>query len=192
MRVPVSDLRKVASPLHSDDLEEAYHPDKQNRLGVASEREEQPIATHEHLASLKRPGEGSALDELVSWLSRSFAILAVASSVALILVGLTPQLTKLVGEIAGAAPRAVSLVRSMPLSSVPLLTAGLAYILLQLVMRPGLMELVKRLMLGAAFLLWGIVQMLPVSGLSNELGNVVIALYVVDLALIIRTDLQRA
>jgi len=182
----------VASPLHSDDLEEAYHPDKQNRLGVASEREEQPIATHEHLASLNRPGEGSALDELVSWLSRSFAILAVASSVALILVGLTPQLTKLVGEIAGAAPRAVSLVRSMPLSSVPLLTAGVAYILLQLVMRPGFLELVKRLMLGAAFLLWGIVQMLPVSGLSNELGNVVIALYVVDLALIIRTDLQRA
>jgi hypothetical protein len=174
----------VAS-LRRDDREET-------RLGIASERGDQPIATPERVSSLKRPGERSALIELASWLSRSLAILAVLSSAALILVGLTPQLTALIGAIAAAAPRVLSMVRSLPFSSVPLLTAGLAYILLQLVARPGPLELLKRLMLGAAFLLWGIVQMMPAGHLSNELGNVVIALYVVDLALIIRTDLQRA
>ena len=45
-------------------------------------------------------------------------------------------------------------------------------------------------MLGTAFLLWGVVQLMPASDLAAELGNVVIALYVVDLGLIIWTDLQ--
>jgi hypothetical protein len=48
------------------------------------------------------------------------------------------------------------------------------------------------LMLGTAFLLWGIVQLMPASNLTAELGNVVIALYVVDLGLIIWSDLERS
>ena len=46
-------------------------------------------------------------------------------------------------------------------------------------------------MLGIAFLLWGVVQLMPVSDLATELGNVVIALYVIDLGLIIWTDLEK-
>jgi hypothetical protein len=46
-------------------------------------------------------------------------------------------------------------------------------------------------MLGVAFLLWGVVQLMPASDLATELGNVVIALYVVALGLIIWTDLQK-
>jgi len=53
------------------------------------------------------------------------------------------------------------------------------------------LELLKRLMLGAAFLLWGIVQLMPPGDLAAELGNLVIALYVVDLGLIIWTELQK-
>jgi hypothetical protein len=45
-------------------------------------------------------------------------------------------------------------------------------------------------MLGIAFLLWGVVQLMPVGDLAAELGNVVIALYVLDLGLIIWTDLE--
>jgi hypothetical protein len=62
---------------------------------------------------------------------------------------------------------------------------------LQAILRPRPLELLKRLMLGAAFLLWGVVQLMPASSLATELGNVVIALYVVDLGLIIWTDLER-
>jgi hypothetical protein len=46
-------------------------------------------------------------------------------------------------------------------------------------------------MLGAAFLLWGVVQLMPASDLATELGNLVIALYVVDLGLLIWTELQK-
>jgi hypothetical protein len=58
-------------------------------------------------------------------------------------------------------------------------------------LRPRPFELLKRLMLGVAFLLWGVVQLMLASDLATELGNVVIALYVVDLGLIIWTDLQK-
>ena len=48
-------------------------------------------------------------------------------------------------------------------------------------MRPRPLELFKRVMLAAAFLLWGIVQLMPAGNLASELGNLVIALYVIDL-----------
>jgi hypothetical protein len=54
--------------------------------------------------------------------------------------------------------------------------------------RPGPLELLKKLMLGAAFLLWGVVQLMPASDLETELGNLVIALYVFDLELMIWID----
>ena len=76
------------------------------------------------------------------------------------------------------------------LSALPLLLAGASYIVLQALLRPSPLELLKRLMLGSAFLLWGITQLMPVSALATELGNIVIALYVIDLGLIIRTDLR--
>ena len=58
-------------------------------------------------------------------------------------------------------------------------------------MRPRPLELLKRVMLAAAFLLWGIVQLMPAGNLASELGNLVIALYVIDLGLIIWTDLEK-
>jgi hypothetical protein len=71
------------------------------------------------------------------------------------------------------------------------LLAGSSYVVLQAILRPRPLELLKRLMLGIAFLLWGVVQLMPVGDLAAELENVVITLYVVDLVLIIWTDLQR-
>jgi hypothetical protein len=106
-------------------------------------------------------------------------------------VGATPLLTSLPTYIAKATFRGWSLIKNLPLSAIPLLLAGSSYIVLQAILRPRPLELVKRLMLGIAFLLWGIVQLMPVSDLAVELGNVVITLYVVDLGLIIWTDLQK-
>jgi hypothetical protein len=144
-----------------------------------------------HPSSIRRPGEGPPLQELLRWIARSLAVLAVLSSFALLCVGATPLLTSLPTHIAKAAFRGWALVKSLPLSALPLLLAGSSYVVLQAILRPRPLELLKRLMLGIAFLLWGVVQLMPASDLSAELGNVVIALYVVDLGLIIWTDLQK-
>ena len=143
------------------------------------------------ISSFKRPGEGSALEEILRWLARSLAVMALLSSFALLCVGATPMLSSLPTYIAKAALRAWALVKNLPLSALPLLLAGSSYLVLQAILRPRPLELLKRLMLGTAFLLWGIVQLMPASNLSAELGNVVIALYVVDLGLIIWSDLER-
>jgi hypothetical protein len=76
-------------------------------------------------------------------------------------------------------------------SAAPLVLIGAAYVCLQPAVRPHAMELVKRLLLGFAFLLWGYVQLLPPGTIATILGDIVIALYVVDLYLIIRTHLRR-
>ena len=144
-----------------------------------------------HQSSLRRPGEGSAVQELLRWLARSLALLAVVSSFALLCVGATPMLSSLPVYIASEALRGWALVKTIPLSALPLLLAGSSYLLLQAILRPRPLELLKRLMLGTAFLLWGIVQLMPPGYLTAELGNVVIALYVVDLGLIIWTDLEK-
>jgi hypothetical protein len=78
-----------------------------------------------------------------------------------------------------------------PVSAAPLLLIGLAYVGLQPLVRPRPLELLKRLMLGGAFILWGIDQLLPPGRLATTLGDVVILLYVLDLALIIRSHVQR-
>ncbi len=117
--------------------------------------------------------------------------MAVLSSVALLCVGATPLLSGMPACIAAAAFRGWALVRNLPLPAIPLLLAGSSYLMLQAILRPPPLELLKRLMLGSAFLLWGVVLLMPVSALAAELGNVVIALYVLDLGLIIWTDLQK-
>jgi hypothetical protein len=142
-------------------------------------------------SSLKRPGERSAVEELLAWLTRSLAVLAILSSVALLCVGATPMLSSLPAVIATQASRAWELLKSAPLSALPLLLAGTSYLVLQAILRPRPIELFKRVMLAGAFLLWGIVQLMPAGNLASELGNLVIALYVFDLGVIIWSDLEK-
>ena len=151
------------------------------------ERDLQFEPNDDHPSSMRRP----AVEEILRWLARSFAILALLSSFALLCVGATPFLTPLPAHIAKALVNVWALVKNVPLSALPLLLAGSSYIVLQAILRPQPLELLKRLMLGVAFLLWGVVQLMPVGNLSAELGNVVIALYVVDLGLIIWTELEK-
>jgi hypothetical protein len=145
----------------------------------------------DYTSSLKRPGEGSAIDELLRWLTRSLAVFALLTTFALLCVGATPLLTSLPALTAGMAFECGMLLKKLPLSSLPLLLAGSSYLVLQAILRPPPLELLKRIMLGVAFLLWGVVQLMPASDLATELGNVVIALYVIDLGLIIWTDLEK-
>jgi hypothetical protein len=145
----------------------------------------------ERPSSFRRPGEGPALQEFMRWLARCLAVMALLSSFALLCVGATPFLTALPTYLMKGALRAWTLIKNLPLSALPLLLAGSSYLVLQTILRPRPFELLKRLMLGTAFLLWGIVQLMPASNLAAELGNVVITLYVVDLGLIIWTELQK-
>jgi peptidoglycan/LPS O-acetylase OafA/YrhL len=68
------------------------------------------------------------------------------------------------------------------ISGAPLLLVGVALLIVQRVIRPELKELLKNALLAATFLLWGIVQLMPQNGLSLKLGNLVIVLFVVDVA----------
>jgi hypothetical protein len=154
-------------------------------------KDEQFEPHDDHSSSMRRPGEGPPLEELLRWLVRSLVVMAAISTFALLCAGATPLLTSLQTHLAQSALRVFAMVGNLPLSALPLLLAGFSYILLQAILRPRRLELLKRLMLGAAFLLWGVVQLMPVGDLAAELGNVVIALYVIDLGLIIWTDLQK-
>jgi hypothetical protein len=71
------------------------------------------------------------------------------------------------------------------ISAAPLLLIGASLLVFQTMLRPRGSELLKNLLLAAAFLLWGIVQLMEQSALSRELGHVVIGLYVLDLAWVI-------
>jgi hypothetical protein len=183
-------MSKSTSPLRFDTERDGFPVDGGARTPVLK-KEIQSEPDDDHPSSMRRPGEGPAIEELLRWLARTLAILALLSSFALLCVGATPWLTRLPEHIAKAATRAWALVKNVPLSALPLLFAGSSYIVLQAMLRPRPLELLKRLMLGTAFLLWGVVQLMPSGDLATELGNVVIALYVVDLGLIIWSDLER-
>jgi hypothetical protein len=116
------------------------------------------------------------LHNFMRWVSAGFALVAVLGSIFLLLLDTFPHLVS---------------VRHAASSAAPLLLVGAAYISLQPMVRPRPIELLKRLLLGFAFILWGIVQLLPSGRITAVLGDIVIVLFVVDLSLIIKTHLQR-
>jgi hypothetical protein len=67
------------------------------------------------------------------------------------------------------------------LSSSPLAIAGVGYAILQLLTRPPLEKLLKRLLLAATFVLWAIDQLLPAGKVATFVSDIVIAAYVLDL-----------
>jgi hypothetical protein len=67
------------------------------------------------------------------------------------------------------------------LSSLALATAGVGYAVLQLLRRPPLGTMLKRLLLAATFVLWAIDQLLPAGKVATFIGDVVIAAYILDL-----------
>ena len=80
---------------------------------------------------------------------------------------------------------------SAVISALPLLVVGVSsFLLAQPVIRPRRAELLKNMLLVAAFLLWGIVQLIERNPLSKTLGDVVIALYVIELALTVLARLR--
>lgn len=109
----------------------------------------------------------SILNQVMRWISNSLAVLALAASI--VLLG--------VGTITGSLPRL-----SAAISAAPLLLVGTSFLFVQPILRPRRLELLKNVLLAATFLLWGVVQLMPQNAMSFRLGNLVIALYVLDLA----------
>ena len=66
-------------------------------------------------------------------------------------------------------------------SAISLLSVGVAFLIIQPMMRLRAKELLKNVLLAVTFILWGIVQLMPQNVLSTRLGNLVVALFVVDL-----------
>ena len=128
---------------------------------------------------------------MLGWLAGALTVAAIVASALLLVSDAIPTLTTLFRILVALAPRAWALLGHAPLSALPLLLAGASYISLQALLRPPPMELLRRLMLGSAFLLWGIVQLMPPSALATSLGDLVIALYVFDLGLMVQNELQR-
>jgi hypothetical protein len=95
----------------------------------------------------------------------------------------------LVSSIAPFARDAgINVLRKLPadaVSAAPLLLTGLVFLIVQLVILPQPKELLKNLLIAAAFLLWGTVQLMPQGILATRLGYLVVALYVLDLGLAI-------
>lgn len=76
-------------------------------------------------------------------------------------------------------------------AALPLLLIGLSYVCLQLSARRPRSELIKGLLLGFAFMLWGMEQLLPVSPLVTLMDGAVVTIFVVDLSFIIVEHLKR-
>lgn len=183
------DMSNQRNPLHETERKDVPADE---RLIAQKARERQLLrGDRAATSSLKRPHERSFAVEIVRWLTRSLAVLAVVSCIALVAIGATPLLTAWSTTIARVSERGWAFIKAGPLSALPLLLAGSSYIVLQVILRPRPLELLKRLMLGCAFLLWGVTQLMAASNLATELGNVVIALYVIDLGLMIHSDLER-
>ena len=114
----------------------------------------------------------------------------IVSSAVLLLFDARPPLASLFRLIVLIAPKLWTWFDHAPLSALPLLLAGASYVVLQMVLRPPPLAMLRRLMLGSAFLLWGVVQLMPPSVLATDLGDLVIALYVLDLGLMVQAELQ--
>jgi hypothetical protein len=106
----------------------------------------------------------------------ALVVLGLASSIGLLArdegMGVLPQLSR------GA------------MTAMPLLSVGIAFLILQLMIRPRSKELLKNLQLAANFMLWGVIQLMPRNTLSLRLGRVVIAIFVLELAWVILLSLR--
>jgi hypothetical protein len=110
----------------------------------------------------------SRLNRLLRLVAIALAFLALVSGIALL------------GKDAGVA--ALQSISSGAISAAPLLLVGVAFLIVQPALHPTKPELLKNALLAATFLLWGVVQLMPQNALAARLGDMVIVLYVVDLA----------
>src|SRR5580704_9587095 len=99
-------------------------------------------------------------------------------------------LSSLLLVVQDAAPVLSASLRHSWLAASALLLAGIACLGLASAVRAHKKDLFMRLSLGAAFILWGIQQLLHESAVSVLFGDIVIILFVVDLGAIAETTFR--
>jgi hypothetical protein len=75
-------------------------------------------------------------------------------------------------------------------SALPLLAIATGYLVLQVRLRPGPHELLKRALLSIAFILWSASQLAPAAQWAMVSDDFAIALFVLDLGLVIWDELH--
>jgi len=90
----------------------------------------------------------------------------------------------------------ISTILPIPISravaeAMPLLLVGIAYLAWQAVERPPIVELIKQILLGAAFVLWAVSLLMPRGRCSTFVGAMVIAIYVFDLAWLMEGNIRK-
>jgi len=75
-------------------------------------------------------------------------------------------------------------------SALPLIAIALACLAFHATWTPEPLDLLKRVLLSAAFLFWAANQLFPTAGWAPVANDVAIALFVLDLALILWSDLR--
>jgi hypothetical protein len=110
----------------------------------------------------------SNLNNVLRWIGCGLAGLALAACAGL-----------LIRDAKLWTPPGLSIVA---ISAAPLLLIGISFLIVQPMIRPRMGELLKNMLLAATFLLWGVIQLMPQNSVAARLGNLVIVLYVVDLA----------
>ncbi len=155
-------------------------------------RESKPKAVRAQFAAPREEAEPANIRSrnAIGQIAGLLTVAAVLASAALLFSDAAPRLATLLRLLIEQIPRAWAWLGHAPLSALPLLLAGASYVALQARLRPAPLELFRRLMLGGAFLLWGVVQLMPPSVLATNLGDLVIALYVFDLALMVQAELN--
>jgi hypothetical protein len=76
------------------------------------------------------------------------------------------------------------------LAAMALIFIGTAFIMLQALVRPRPLQFVQRLMVVTAFVLWGVAMLLPAGPLTTGMNDLVVVLFVVDLAIVIRHEMH--
>jgi hypothetical protein len=86
----VMKMPRSTSFLRLDTEEAGFPADDGDGHKSVHEKDDKFESRDDHPSSWRRPGEGPPLQELLRWLTRSLAVLAVLSSFALIWMGATP------------------------------------------------------------------------------------------------------
>jgi hypothetical protein len=112
------------------------------------------------------------------WLIRCIGALAVLAGIVLLIVD-SPISRDLPIPISHAVAEAT-----------PLLLVGIAYLAWLALDRRSIIDLIKQVLLAAAFVLWGVSLLMPSGRWSRFVGAVVIAIYVFDLAWLMEGNIR--
>ena len=136
-----------------------------------------PLNAHQQWPQATESSQREALPRInafLKWLAMALVVMALFFSICLL--ARDTKMRVFVGST------------TSEISSAPLLLIGASFLVVQVMLRPRWTELLKNVLLAATFILWGVVQLMTQNDLSKRLSDVVVALYVFDLAWVVLSN----